>query len=60
MKNEFLFLYLNDAGEILEYLQHEKRYSPHTITSYRKDLEDFSHFYLKTESSEDIAKADKK
>lgn len=46
--------------KFLEYLQHEKRYSPHTITSYRKDLEDFSHFYLKTESSEDIAKADKK
>jgi len=44
----------------LEYLQFEKRYSPHTITSYRKDLEDFSHFYLKTEASEDISKADKK
>ncbi|KMQ62664.1 integrase [Chryseobacterium sp. BLS98] len=44
----------------LQYLQLEKRYSPHTITSYRKDLEDFSHFYLKTEGSEDISKADKK
>lgn len=44
----------------LQYLQLEKRYSPHTITSYRKDLEDFSHFYLKTEASEDISKADKK
>ncbi|MDQ0592731.1 integrase/recombinase XerC [Chryseobacterium ginsenosidimutans] len=47
-------------NKFLEYLQFEKRYSPHTITSYRKDLEDFSHFYLKTESSEDISKADKK
>lgn len=46
--------------KFLEYLQFEKRYSPHTITSYRKDLEDFSHFYLKTESSEDISGADKK
>ncbi|KPH12364.1 tyrosine-type recombinase/integrase [Chryseobacterium sp. ERMR1:04] len=46
--------------KFLEYLQFEKRYSPHTITSYRKDLEDFSHFYLKTESSEDVSKADKK
>lgn len=46
--------------KFLEYLQFEKRYSPHTITSYKKDLEDFSHFYLKTESSEDISKADKK
>lgn len=47
-------------NKFLEYLQFEKRYSPHTITSYKKDLEDFSHFYLKTESSEDISKADKK
>jgi len=46
--------------KFLDYLQFEKRYSPHTITSYRKDLEDFYHFYLKTESSEDISKADKK
>ena len=46
--------------KFLDYLQFEKRYSPHTITSYKKDLEDFSHFYIKTESSEDISKADKK
>ncbi|WET00440.1 tyrosine-type recombinase/integrase [Chryseobacterium arthrosphaerae] len=46
--------------KFLEYLQFEKRYSPHTITSYKKDLDDFSHFFLRTESSENIAKADKK
>lgn len=46
--------------KFLEYLQFEKRYSPHTITSYKKDLDDFFHFYLRTESSEDISKADKK
>ncbi|WP_045501127.1 tyrosine-type recombinase/integrase [Chryseobacterium sp. StRB126] len=46
--------------KFLEYLQFEKRYSPHTITSYKKDLEDFSHFFLRTESSKDISKADKK
>ncbi|NIF03893.1 tyrosine-type recombinase/integrase [Chryseobacterium sp. Tr-659] len=46
--------------KFLEYLQFEKRYSPHTITSYKKDLEDFSYFYLRTESSENLAKADKK
>ena len=46
--------------KFLDYLQFEKRYSPHTITSYRKDLEDFYYFYLETESSEDISKADKK
>ncbi|MDR6922065.1 MULTISPECIES: tyrosine-type recombinase/integrase [Chryseobacterium] len=46
--------------KFLEYLQFEKRYSPHTITSYKKDLEDFSYFFLRTESSDDISKADKK
>ncbi|WP_068944784.1 tyrosine-type recombinase/integrase [Chryseobacterium timonianum] len=46
--------------KFLEYLQFEKRYSPHTITSYKKDLEDFSYFYLRTESSDDISKANKK
>ncbi|CAM2874068.1 integrase [Chryseobacterium flavum] len=46
--------------KFLEYLQFEKRYSPHTITSYKKDLDDFRCFYLRTESSEDISKADKK
>lgn len=46
--------------KFLEYLQFEKRYSPHTITSYKKDLEDFSYFCLKTESSGDISRADKK
>ncbi|SIS84697.1 integrase/recombinase XerC [Chryseobacterium ureilyticum] len=46
--------------KFLEYLQFEKRYSPHTITSYKKDLDDFFHFYMRTESSEDITKATKK
>lgn len=46
--------------KFLDYLQLEKRYSPHTITSYRKDLDDFYSFYLKTEGSENIIKADKK
>lgn len=46
--------------KFLDYLQLEKRYSSHTITSYRRDLDDFYTFYLKTESSEDVLKADKK
>ncbi|WP_175623339.1 tyrosine-type recombinase/integrase [Chryseobacterium schmidteae] len=46
--------------KFLDYLQLEKRYSPHTIVSYRRDLDDFYSFYLKTESSEDLLKADKK
>ncbi|KUJ57197.1 tyrosine-type recombinase/integrase [Chryseobacterium aquaticum] len=46
--------------KFLDYLRLEKRYSPHTITSYRRDLDDFHSFYLKTESSENVLKADKK
>ncbi|MCD0457274.1 tyrosine-type recombinase/integrase [Chryseobacterium sp. LC2016-27] len=46
--------------KFLDHLQLEKRYSPHTIISYRRDLDDFYSFYLKTESSEDLLKADKK
>jgi len=29
-----------------EYLSHQKRYSPHTITAYKTDLEQFSQFLL--------------
>ncbi|PQA90197.1 integrase/recombinase XerC [Chryseobacterium piscicola] len=47
-------------NKFLQYITHEKRYSPHTITSYTKDLEDFLEFYLRTEGSEDLLKADKK
>ncbi|MBW3522996.1 tyrosine-type recombinase/integrase [Chryseobacterium sp. NKUCC03_KSP] len=46
--------------KFLDHLRLEKRYSPHTIISYRRDLDDFYSFYLKTESSEDLLKADKK
>lgn len=44
----------------LEYIAVEKRYSPHTLTSYRKDLEDFSLFLLKTEAHQDLTAVDKK
>ena len=44
----------------LEYINIEKRYSPNTIISYRKDLEDFAKFLLDTESMENLQKADKK
>ncbi len=54
-------LYTSTMKEkFLDYLRLEKRYSPHTITSYRRDLDDFYSFYLKTESSENVLKADKK
>lgn len=46
--------------QFLEYIKIEKRYSPHTIISYSKDLEDFSAFILETESLEDLRKVDTK
>lgn len=46
--------------KFLEYLELEKRYSTHTITSYRKDLTTFMDFYLQTEGSSDITKVSKK
>lgn len=44
----------------LEYIAVEKRYSAHTLTSYKKDLEDFSVFLLKTEAHQNYNKVDKK
>ena len=44
----------------LEYIEVEKRYSSNTITSYRKDLEDFLSFLMETEGTEDVVKVDKK
>lgn len=46
--------------KFLEYIESEKRYSQHTVTSYRKDLKDFEMFYLKTESSKDYVRANKR
>lgn len=44
----------------LDYITVEKRYSPHTITNYTKDLSDFSAFVLKTEATENIVHVHKK
>jgi len=38
--------------KFLEYISVERRYSAHTITSYRKDLEDFLAFIKETEGHE--------
>lgn len=46
--------------KFLEYLQTERRYSAHTVTSYRKDLGDFLDFIKETEGHENPAMADKK
>lgn len=44
----------------LEYIAVEKRYSLHTVTSYRKDLSDFSSFLLQSEAHQNFNKVDKK
>ena len=46
--------------KFLEYIQQEKRYSPNTITSYGKDLEDFLFFLMDREGMEELQKAEKK
>lgn len=47
-------------NKFLDYLEVEKKYSPNTIISYRKDLEDFLKFILATEGHEDTLIVDKK
>ena len=44
----------------LEYIAVEKRYSPNTITSYRKDLSDFLQFVMDSEETEDVVHVHKK
>ena len=46
--------------KFLEYIQQEKRYSPNTITSYRKDLEDFLSFLMDREGLKELQEAEKK
>ena len=58
MESDFLFY--NMLERFLEYITVEKRYSPHTRTSYRRDLEDFSLFLLKTEGHQNYGTVDKK
>jgi len=46
--------------KFLEYIAVEKRYSEHTLISYKKDLEGFLLFVSDTEGTRDLAKIDKK
>lgn len=46
--------------KFFEYLEVEKRYSFHTLESYRKDLKDFTLFLMETEGHNALEKADKK
>lgn len=57
LKSDFS-LYMIDR--FLEYASVEKRYSAHTITSYRKDLEDFYCYFLETEGTDDLLLANSK
>ncbi len=40
-----------------DYLSHQKRYSPHTITAYKKDLEQFKQFLLTNFELENLKEA---
>lgn len=45
-------------SDFCDYLQHQKRYSIHTVTAYKKDLEQFHQFLLsefETESFKDVS-----
>lgn len=55
----FIFVYIM-IGKFLEYIAVEKRYSEHTITSYKKDLEDFLSFVKESEGTENLIKVHKK
>ncbi len=44
--------------QFLQHLTYEKRVSPHTITAYKKDLEQFGEFLEKEYKLNDLAKAD--
>ncbi len=46
--------------KFLEYIQVEKRYSPHTVTSYQKDLSDYTTFVMATEGHSDLSQCNKK
>ena len=48
------------VDKFLEYLEKEKRYAAHTLTSYRKDLGDFMSFVMRTEGHEDLSAVSKK
>lgn len=48
------------VDKFLDYIKVEKRYSEHTLTSYKKDLEDFLSFVMETEGSQNLVLVDKK
>jgi integrase/recombinase XerC len=43
-----------EKGKFLDYIQYEKRYSPHTVSAYRNDLDQFCAFLQKQYDIKDI------
>ncbi|WP_407482722.1 tyrosine-type recombinase/integrase [Elizabethkingia meningoseptica] len=46
--------------KFLEYIRVERRYSANTVTSYRRDLADFTAFLMETEGMDDTLRVDRK
>ncbi|MCX6245405.1 MAG: tyrosine recombinase XerC [Bacteroidetes bacterium] len=43
-----------EQGKFIDYIQYEKRYSPHTVTAYRNDLDQFYTYLMSRYSVSDI------
>lgn len=43
-----------EQGKFIDYIQYEKRYSPHTVTAYRNDLDQFYAYLMSRYSVSDI------
>lgn len=56
MRSDFFLLMIE---KFLDYLSVEKRYSAHTVKSYRKDLQDFASFLKESEGSSDLLTVEK-
>ncbi|TXC81629.1 tyrosine-type recombinase/integrase [Luteibaculum oceani] len=46
-------------NQFLDYLEHQRRYSAHTVAAYKKDLEQFSLYLEETYEISEITKADR-
>lgn len=57
LESDFLFSMID---KFLEYVAVEKRYSAHTVTSYRRDLQDFLSFVMESEGHDKLSQAGKK
>jgi integrase/recombinase XerC len=51
---KFLLVFLMEKDNFINYIQFEKRYSPHTVIAYRTDLEQFYEFLSRQYGISDI------